>query len=115
MIDAGVLLVGSSDCPVEPINPLLGIRGAMVRQNTEGYPREGWNEAEKISLEEALRMYTSNPARLTGRSHVKGYLRQGYRADITVLDKDLLTLNPEEFPGVTVQAVLVNGKVQYSG
>ena len=115
MMDAGVLLVGSSDCPVEPINPLLGIRGAMVRQNTQGYPREGWNEAEKISLEQALGMYTSNPARLTGRDHVKGYLRQGYRADITVLDKDLTTLEPEELPGVRVRKVLVNGKVQYSG
>ncbi len=114
MMDAGVLLVGSSDCPVEPINPLLGIRGALVRQNPESYPREGWNPAEKISLEEALAMYTRNPARLTGRDDKKGSLRQGCRADITVLDKDLSSLKPDELPGVQTRAVLVNGAVRYS-
>ncbi|HPJ27207.1 MAG TPA: amidohydrolase family protein, partial [Synergistaceae bacterium] len=114
MINAGVLLVGSSDCPVEPIDPLLSIRGALVRQNPEGYPREGWNPAEKISLEEALAMYTRNPARLTGRDDKKGSLRQGYRADITVLDKDLSSLEPDELPGVKTRAVLVNGTVRYS-
>ncbi len=114
MTDAGVLLVGSSDCPVEPINPLLSVRGALTRSNPEGYPREGWNPGEKLSLEEALRMYTSNPAHLTGRPDKKGYLRSGYRADITVLDRDLTVLKPDELLSVKTRTTLVNGEILYS-
>jgi predicted amidohydrolase YtcJ len=106
MIDAGITIVGSSDAPVDPDNPLIGIHAAVVRH-------EAMNLKERISLHEALKMYTINAQKLIKNDHKKGLLLPGYLADIAVFEEDLFAVNPEKLPECKVAATIVNGKIAY--
>jgi len=69
---------------------------------------------EKITVDEALRAYTSANAWGMYWDQVTGVLKPGYQADLVVLDKDLKAIAPEEIRGVKVTATVVAGKVVYS-
>ena len=111
---AGAILVGSSDCPVEPLNPLLGIQAAMLRKNSQGFPETGWNPAEALSLEEGLEMYTLNPQKLLRRDFWKGSLERGKVGDVTVFNQDLFATAPEDLGACSVKATVVGGKIGWS-
>jgi predicted amidohydrolase YtcJ len=106
MIDEGVTIVGSSDAPVDPDNPLIGIHGAVVR-----HPE--MNLEERITMDEALKMYTINAQKLIKNDHNKGLLKTGYVADITVFQEDLFAVSPEDLLNCKVAATIVNGKIAY--
>jgi predicted amidohydrolase YtcJ len=106
MIDEGVTIVGSSDAPVDPDNPLIGIHGAVIR-----HPE--MNLEERITLNEALKMSTINAQKLIKNDHNKGLLKSGYVADITVFKEDLFAVEPENLLNCKVAATIVNGKIAY--
>jgi predicted amidohydrolase YtcJ len=106
MIDAGLTLAGSSDAPVEPTNPLTGIQAAVMREPT-------MNPAERITLDEALKMYTINTQKMIKNDHRKGLLKPGHLADIAVFQHDLFDVPIETLPNNKVIATVVDGKVQY--
>jgi predicted amidohydrolase YtcJ len=106
LLDANVLVVGSSDAPVEPTNPLYGIRGAVVRTPV-------MNEAECITLDQALKLYTVNAQKLIRNDHRKGYLKPGYIADITVFEDNLFDVGPETLFERKVAATIVDGKIAF--
>ncbi len=113
LMEAGATLVGTSDCPVEPLNPLSGIWAALARTSPEGFPPGGWNPRERLNLDEALSMYTCNPAKLTLRHSWKGTLAPGQGADITVFSENLMDKPLEEIKECTVQTTLVDGVVRF--
>jgi predicted amidohydrolase YtcJ len=76
---AGVRLAGGSDAPVEALDPLAGIRAAVLRS---------WRPQERLTLETAVRAWTEVPAWLEGRGSTHGRLEPGYAADLVVLDRD---------------------------
>jgi len=105
LVEAGVLLAGGSDCPVEPIDPLLGVYALVAR---ESFPEE------RVSVEEGLRVYTVNAAYASFEEQVKGSIETGKLADFTVLSDDLLRVKPERIKDVRVEMTIVDGKVVYS-
>ena len=62
MLDSGIRISGSSDAPVESYDALYGIQTATTRAAIDGSPQGGWLPTEKLSVEEALRLYTETPA-----------------------------------------------------
>ena len=116
--DAGVLLSFGSDWPGTnaswyPANPMLGIYAAVTRQTLEGEPRGGWFPEERIDVETALRAYTINNAWAAGEEDIKGTLEVGKLADLAVLDRNILEIDPREIKSVDVIMTVVDGRVVF--
>lgn len=86
MIDAGVCVCGSSDSPVQDIDPYLQMLG-MVQY---------YNESESISPYEAFKCYTINAAKAILEQDERGSLEEGKVADFFLADKEFFSLKPEE-------------------
>ncbi len=105
LIQKGVFVAGGSDCPVEPISPLLGIYAAV---NREIFPQE------RITVEEALRIYTINAAYASFEEKIKGSIEAGKLADLVVLSDDLRKIEPSKIKDVKVEMTIVGGKIVYT-
>jgi predicted amidohydrolase YtcJ len=104
LINEGIRVVGGSDCPMEPLSPLQGIQAAVTR---EFFPEE------RITVDEALRMYTVNGAYASFEEKLKGLIEEGKLADLTVLSGDLKTVPPSKIGEINVTMTIVGGKVVY--
>jgi predicted amidohydrolase YtcJ len=105
LLSVGVKVVGGSDCPMEPLNPLLGIEAAVLR---EDFPEQ------RLSAEAALRMYTLDAAYSSGEEEVKGSIEVGKLADLVVLSDNPLAVAVCKIKDINVEMTIVNGKVVYS-
>ncbi len=110
MMDEGLILTGGSDCPVETYEPIKGIHMAVNRRDFDGNPKEGFYPDEKLSVYEALQMYTKNPHYATGQQDVLGTLKVGKFADLAVLDRDIFEIPEEEIKDIKVVRTYVAGK-----
>jgi len=109
--DAGAPLAFGSDFPVAPINPLLGLHRALTRLDyTDAAP---WNEAERITLADAIRHYTLGGAFGVHREHELGTLEIGKFADIAVLDRDLFSIPADEIKDAKTVLTVMDGKIVY--
>jgi predicted amidohydrolase YtcJ len=114
LLDRGARLAFGSDWTVAPIDPLLGIHAAVTRQTLDGKNPRGWIPEQKITVEEALRAYTTTNAYGVFADSSRGKLAPGYLADLVVLDRDLTSISPDEIQGARVQATVIGGKVVFS-
>jgi predicted amidohydrolase YtcJ len=106
MVNAGIIISGGSDAPVEPHDPLKGIHAAVLRG-------PGLNDAERISLHEALKLYTINAQKVIKNEHRKGLLRPGHLADIAVFEENLFAVASEDLLMCKVAATIVNGVIRF--
>jgi predicted amidohydrolase YtcJ len=105
LLKKGIRVVGGSDCPMEPLNPLLGIQAAVTRKF---FPEE------RITVDEALCMYTVDAAYSSGEENIKGTVETGKLADLTVLSHNPAKVPSSEIDNITVEMTIVGGKVVYS-
>ena len=105
LLREGVRVIGGSDCPMEPLNPLLGVQTAVTR---EVFPEQ------RISVDEALRMYTVDAAYSSNEENVKGSVETGKLADLAVLSRNPLSVPPSEIESISVEMTVVGGKVVFS-
>ena len=113
LLDAGARLAFGSDWTVAPIDPILGIYAAVTRRTLDGKNPGGWIPEQKISVEEALRAYTRDNAYGVFAEGSRGMLKPGYRADLVLLDQDLLSIPPEAIETARVRATIAGGRVVY--
>jgi len=109
---SGLVVAGSSDCPVVPANPLVGIYAAVTRRDESGQrllPREA------ISASQALAMYTTNAAYAAFEEGIKGSLAAGKLADMVVLSNDPTKVPPERIKDIRVEMTIIGGKVVWEG
>jgi predicted amidohydrolase YtcJ len=108
LLRSGAKVAASSDCPIAPANPLMGIYAAASRitETGETVPAE-----EKITVEEALKMYGENAARATFEEGVKGSISPGKLADLVVLNGDPTKLPIDEIKDINVEMTILNGEV----
>lgn len=97
-----------------PINPMLGLYAAVTRQTITGQPAAGWFPEERITIAEAIRAYTYNTAYANFEEKTKGSIEVGKLADLTVLSKNLLKIEPKELLKTEVLYTIVDGKVVYT-
>lgn len=105
LIKKGVFVVGGSDCPVESISPLLGIYAAVNRE---------MSPQERITVEEALCIYTINAAHSSFEERIKGSIKAGKLADLVVLSDDLQKIEPSKIKDIKVEMTIVGGKAVYA-
>jgi predicted amidohydrolase YtcJ len=114
LLDAGALLAFGSDCPVEDLNPFLGIHAAVTRRRLDGSPGpEGWYPEQRLTVEEAVRAYTLGPAQAVGVGDRLGSLAPGKLADLVILDRDVFACDPMEIAGTQVLATMIGGQLVY--
>ncbi|NMB53107.1 MAG: amidohydrolase [Leptolinea sp.] len=110
-LEKGAVLAFGSDCPVETMNPLAGIHAAVTRRRADGSPGpDGWRSEQRLTVEEAVRGYTIGPAYAAGMEDRLGILAPGYLADMTILDRDIFTIDPMEILNTRVLGTIVDGK-----
>ncbi|MBN1351780.1 amidohydrolase [candidate division KSB1 bacterium] len=115
LLDAGANIAFGTDWPVEPLNPMLSIYAAVTREFPEGGPEGGWHPEEKLTLEQALSLYTRGSAYAEFAESIKGTLEPGKLADFVILSKDLFEISPREILETTVVMTVVGGKVIFEG
>lgn len=113
LVAAGLTVTGSSDSPVEAADPMRGIWAAVCRTAENGKPAGGWTPSQKLSLEEALALYTTGPARAVGHEKDMGRLAPGYFADLAILDRDIFDIPDQELKDVKVLTTYMGGRLTY--
>ena len=104
LINEGIVVIGGSDCPMEPLNPLQGIQAAVTRQY---FPEE------QITVDEALQMYTVNAAYASSQENIKGSIEEGKLADLTILSDDPQKVSPNKIGEIEVRMTIIDGKMVY--
>jgi len=104
----GIFMAFSSD--ILPIGPIVGLYAAVTRKGKSGTV---YGSDEKISMADAIRHYTRDGAYLTRQEKVKGTLEPGKMADMIVLNKDLLTIDPSQILTTEVDLTIVDGRIVY--
>jgi hypothetical protein len=108
LLGKGVTVAGSSDFPLAPPDPLLGIYAAVTRRAETG---ETLLTQEGITKEQALGLFTQNGARSAFEEQEKGSLTPGKLADLVVLSGDPTAVRAEEIKDIKVMMTIINGKV----
>ncbi|MCW4030072.1 MAG: amidohydrolase [Candidatus Bathyarchaeota archaeon] len=102
LLEAGVKVAGGSDCPMEPLSPLLGMQELVERPSSA---------EQQLSPLEALRLYTLDAAYASGEETQKGSIEEGKLADLTVLSSDPLTAETNKIKDIKVEMVIVDGEI----
>ncbi len=115
LLDAGAVVIFGTDFPVEPMPPVEGIYSAVTRQSREdpGVPPGGWIPEQRLTREEAIRLYTATAAYGEWEEERKGTLRPGMLADLVVWDRDLLTIPEVEILRATPDMTVVGGRIVF--
>ena len=109
-LDQGFLVAGGTDSPLIPYNPLWAMYHFITRDTiSDGV----YGANQRISREEALRVYTINNAHLTFEESLKGSIEPGKLADLVVLSEDYLTVPEKAIESLKALATMVGGRFVY--
>ena len=111
MLELGLHASGGSDCPVEPFDILDNLRAAVTRQNRAG--TKTYLPEQALTVEQAVRLFTSDAAWASRDEAVRGTLELGKQADLVVLDRDLFAIEPDTFPEAKVLETVLNGRTVF--
>ena len=101
----GIKVAAGSDCPMEPLNPLVGIQEAVTR---ESFPEQ------RLNVQEALRMYTVYAAYSSCEENIKGSIEPHKLADLTVLSSDPYSVPINAIKNIDVEMVIIDGQIIFS-
>lgn len=118
LLDNGAILSFGSDWPGTSaaeylVHPKYLIHAVVNRTTLNGEPAGGWFPEQKISMHEALKAYTINNAYAAFEDHIRGSIKVGKLADITICDRNLMKINPEEVLEINVLMTIVDGRVVF--
>jgi predicted amidohydrolase YtcJ len=118
MLDHGTMLSFGSDWPGTSaaeyhMHPKYLIHAAVNRTTLNHTPEGGWFPEEKISVHEALKAYTINNAIAAFEGDIRGSLKPGKLADITVCDLNLMEIDPADILDMNVEMTIVDGEIVF--
>ena len=114
MLDMGIHISGGSDAPVVSFNILENIYFAVTRKNIKGNPIQGWYPKEKLTLDEAIKLFTINATYHSFEENEKGSLELGKYADMVVLDKDIYKVSEDNIKNINVIMTIIDGNIIYN-
>jgi len=118
LLDNGAMLSFGSDWPgtsaaLYHMHPKYLIYAAVARKTLKGTPEEGWFPEQRISVEEAIKAYTINNAYAAFEDDIRGSLKEGKLADITVFDRNLIEIPQADILDAEVMYTIVDGKIVF--
>jgi len=102
IIDAGVMICGGSDSPVTPYDPLTEIQAAVCHPNPD----------ERVTLTEALAMFTTNAAFSVFEENERGCLKPGLQAEFIITDQDPYQIPVTEISKITIETVFTQNRIR---
>lgn len=112
LLDAGAKLAFGSDWSVEPLDPMRGLYSAVTRKSIEfDVPEGGWFPEQKLTMAEAVTLFTKGAAYASFEEDLKGSLEPGKLADLILLSRDLFTVEPKEILTTEVLMTVLGGRV----
>jgi predicted amidohydrolase YtcJ len=110
----GAVLVGGSDAPVERGEPMIEFYAAVARRSLDGFADADWHLEQRLTREQALRMFTLGPAYAAFEEKERGTIEAGKRADFTVLSADIMTIPEPEILKTRCVMTIVGGEIVYA-
>jgi predicted amidohydrolase YtcJ len=110
MKDAGIIVSFGTDCPVYYSHPMINLFAACTRISKKG---NKISPEQCVTVLEAVRMYTYNSAYASYQEDSLGSLEVGKLADMVVLSKPILSIDPESFREVAVDMTISGGKIVF--
>lgn len=113
MLDMGIHTSGGSDAPVVSFDPMENIYFAVTMKDIKGRPEEGWIPSEKMSVDEAVKLFTKNCAYASYTEDENGTIEVGKCADFVVLENDIYEIDPDDIKTTKVDMTIVAGKTVF--
>jgi len=113
LIDAGSVIAGGSDAPVEQGDPRIEFYAAVARKDLKGQSGADWHPEQVVTRQEALKMFTLWPAIASFREKDLGTIEVGKLADFTGFKSDIMTVPEADILTAAVDITIVNGKIVY--
>ena len=115
LLEAGARIAFGTDFAVEPIAPIEGLYSAVTRQSREPpfRPTGGWIPSEKLTLADAIRLYTAGSAYAEFQEADKGTLEVGKLADLVVWDRDLFATPEGKLLEAKPVLTVVDGRIVF--
>ena len=113
LLKANAKIAFGTDYPVEPLDPLEGLYAAVTRKDRAGEAGPGWFADQRLTMEEAIELYTLGSAYAEFMEDRKGAIKKGYLADIVIFRDDLTTIQPEKIMKALVDYTIVGGNIVY--
>jgi predicted amidohydrolase YtcJ len=112
-IKSGVIVPGGSDAPVERGEPMIEFYAAVARKDIRGFSGEGWHPEERVTREQALKMFTIWPAYAAFEENLRGSIEVGKLADFTVLSADIMKIPEPEILKTHCVMTVIGGEIVY--
>lgn len=111
--EAGGRLAFGSDWSVSTANPMPQIETAVTRVDTATHDTKPLNPDQAVTVEQAIAAFTIGSAWVNGQDDTTGSIEVGKLADLIVLDRDLLAINPQDISDARVLLTLFGGRVVF--
>jgi predicted amidohydrolase YtcJ len=117
-LDNGVVIIGGSDIPgaqgaTFKCHPKYVINAAVNRTRDDGTPEGGWLPEQRISMHEAIKMHTFDAVYSTFDEDVRGSIKPGKLADLTISDLNLMEIDPTDVLNMEIVMTVVDGRIVY--
>jgi len=109
-LDAGIRVTQASDYPPGPFEPMMALRSEVTRTDSHG---NTWGPRQRVTVEEALRVGTMNGAYASFEEHQKGSISAGKLADLVVLGKDPMRVDPMSLIDIPIERTMAGGRWVY--
>ncbi|MEC8268555.1 MAG: amidohydrolase [Pseudomonadota bacterium] len=113
LLNAGVNIANGTDVPVEPINPIANFYASVARKTLKGLPDDGYEIRQKLSRHETLKSMTLWNAYAAFEEAEVGSISVGKRADMTVTDQNLMTVDETKILATKPVMTIVGGEIVY--
>lgn len=113
-MDMGINIGFGTAGPAGGINIMEGIHCAVNREDLNGWPEGGWMPEEKLTVKEAVYLYTMGSAYLSSEDKLKGSIEEDKLADFIVLDRDIFEVDKKEIKDIKVLKTIIDGDIVYS-
>ena len=113
LIKSGVVIAGGSDAPVERGEPMIEFYAAVARKDQKGFSGEGWHPEEKVTREQALKMFTVWAAYAAFEEKKRGSIEPDKWADLTILSADIMQIPEADILKTKCLMTVIGGEVVF--
>lgn len=111
LLDQEIVVTAGSDAPITTANPFAGMYMAQERLTKKGTPL---GQEQRVTLHDAIKMYTINAAYASKEEDIKGSIEVGKLADLAVLNTSILDRQAKDLLNVEVEMTILDGEIVYS-